>query len=104
MDSYQYLSRSNPIDISFDISSALLGSLCLVLFADLDNDFSVGVSLDRLFSTCIVDALGVHECSFDEMEQQRFVVKDGLPLTVLVECFWVFCCSASYLRRFLGFS
>ena len=65
MDSYQYLSRPNPTDISFDISSTLLGSLCLVLFVDLDNDFSVGVSLDRLFPTCIVDALGVLECSFD---------------------------------------
>ena len=65
MDSYQYLSRPNPTDISFEISSALLGSLCLVLFADLDYDFSVGVSLGRLFPTCIVDALGVPECSFD---------------------------------------
>ena len=39
-----------------------------------------------------------------EMEQQRFGVKDGLPLTVSVEWFWVFCCSASCLRWFLGFS
>ena len=65
MESYHYLSRPNPTDISSEISSALLGSLCLVLFADLDNDFSVGVSLGRLFPTCIVDALSVSECSFD---------------------------------------
>ena len=65
MDSYQYFSRSNPTDISFEISSALLRSLCLVLFADLDNDFSIGVSLGRLFPTCIVDAVGVPECSFE---------------------------------------
>ena len=65
MDSYQYLSRPNPTDISFDISSALLGSLCLVLFDDLANDFSIGVSMGLLFPTCIVDALGVPECSFE---------------------------------------
>ena len=65
MDSYQYLSRPNPTDISFEISSALLGSLCLVLFADLDNDLPVDVSFGRLFPTCIVDALGVPECFFE---------------------------------------
>ena len=63
MDSYQYLSRPNLTDISFDISLALLRSLYLVLFDDLDSDFSVGVSMCLLFPTCIVDALGVPECS-----------------------------------------
>ena len=61
MDSYQYLSSSNPTINSFEISSALLGSLFLALFADLDNNLSVGVSMRRLFPTCIVDTLGVPE-------------------------------------------
>ena len=65
MDSYQYFSSPNPTIISFDISSALLGSLFLALFADLDNDFSVAASLGCFFPTCIVDALGVPECSID---------------------------------------
>ena len=65
MDSYQYLSSSNPTVISFDISSALLGSLFLALFADFDYDLSVGVSIRHLFPTCIVDALGVPECSYE---------------------------------------
>ena len=49
----------------FEISSALFGSLFLALFADFDNDLSVGVSMGRLFPTCIVDALGVPDCSCD---------------------------------------
>ena len=67
MDSYQYMSSPNPTVISFDTSSALLGSLFFALFADFDNDLSVGESMGLLFLTCIVDALGVPDCSCDEV-------------------------------------
>ena len=65
MDSYQYLSSPNPTNISFDISSALLGSVFFALFADFDKDLSAGVSIGLLFLTCIVDALGVPDGSCD---------------------------------------
>ena len=78
MDSYQYLSSPNPIVISFEISSALLGSLCLDLFADLDNDLPVGVSMGRLFPTCIVDTLGVPEfCGSFEGDGAAMISGEG---------------------------
>ena len=64
----------------FEISSALFGSLFLALFADFDNDLSVGVSMGRLFPTCIVDALGVLECS---LEEDRTALISGKGWTTL---------------------
>ena len=66
MDSYQYLSRPKPTVISFDTSSAQLGSLFFALFVDFDNDLLVGVLMGLLFPTCIVDAHGVPDCSCDD--------------------------------------
>ena len=65
MDSYQYLSSPNHIDISFDTSSVLLGSVFFALFVDFDKDLSTGVSMGLLFLTCILDVLGVPDCSCD---------------------------------------
>ena len=66
MDSYQYFSRPNPTVISFDTSSAQLGSLFFALLADFNSDLSTGVSMGLLFLTCIMDALGVPDCSCDD--------------------------------------
>ena len=63
MDSYQYLSSPNPTVISFETSSAMLGSTFFVLLADFDNDLSTVVSMGLLLLTCILDALGVPDCS-----------------------------------------
>ena len=65
MDSYQYLSSPKPTVISFDTSLALLGSLFLARLADFDCDLSIGVLIGLLFPTCIVEALGVPDCSCD---------------------------------------
>ena len=56
--SYQYLSRPKPTEISFVISSGLLGSTVLVFFNGLDDDPPLGVVFWHLVPPCMVEELG----------------------------------------------
>ena len=62
MESYRYFSSPNPTVIPLEISSALLGSTCLILLVGLDDEFPFLVSIGRLVPACIIDRSLVWRC------------------------------------------
>ena len=86
VESYQYLSKPNPTDISFEISSALFGSVIFKRLVGLDDESPFGVVFWRLFPACIVDGIVVSFLVSVDEDGGASIFGDGW--TTLRGCGW----------------